>query len=72
MSREEEDDEEKEGIRLMQKDRRLCYLGVSQVLMLLRDEGTQRAASVFVYLEVTGGSQWRRGIHKDGRGPSRN
>lgn len=50
----------------------MCYLGVSQVLMLLRDEGTQRAASVFVYLEVTGGSQWRRGIHKDGRGPSRN
>lgn len=48
MSREEEDEEEKEGIRLMQKDRRMCYLGVSQVLMLLeRDEATQRAASVF-------------------------
>ena len=41
MSREEEDNEEEEGIRLMQKDRRVCYLGVSQVLMLLRDEGTE-------------------------------
>ena len=57
MIREEEDDEEEEGIRLMQKDRRVCYLGVSQVLMLLRDEATQRAASVFVYLKVAGGSQ---------------
>lgn len=49
--------EEEEGIRLMQKDRRVCYLGLNQVLMLLRDEATQKAASVFVYLKVTGGSQ---------------
>ena len=56
MSREEEAVEEEEGIILMQ-DRRVCCLGVNQVLMLLRDEATQRAASVFVYLKVTGGSQ---------------
>lgn len=51
MSREEEAVEEEEGIRLTQKDRRVCCLGVNQVLMLLRDEATQRAASVFVYLK---------------------
>lgn len=56
MSREEEDEEEKERLTDAEGQENVLF-GVSQVLMLLRDEATQRAASVFVYLKVAGGSQ---------------